>query len=392
MKDIISKGQQYFLGNYKQLPIVLDHGVGNCVYDTEGKKYLDFVAGIATNALGYSYEPLKSAIKDQVDKLTHCSNLYFNEPSVEAAELLVKLSGLDRVFFCNSGAEANEAALKLAKRYTNLFVDSSKTKIVTMKNSFHGRTIATVSATGQTKYHEGFSPLFEGISYTAFNDIDALEAAVTEDTAILMIEPIQGEGGIRPAEKAFLEKARALCDEKQVVLIFDEVQCGIGRTGTAFAYENYGVKPDIVSLAKGLGAGFVIGAIVASEKVAKGFVPGTHASTFGGNPIGATAAKVILKAMDEGNLLEEVKASSAHLKNGLVKLQEKYNKIIDVRGMGLMMAIELDEEVGPIVMKALDKGLMLINSGTHVIRFVPPLTITIEEIDEMLQILDGILD
>lgn len=391
MKDMISKGQQVFMENYKQLPIVLAKGEGNCVYDTDGKKYLDFVAGIATNALGYSYEPLKEAIKEQVDQLTHCSNLYYNEPSIEAAALLVKLSGLDKVFFCNSGAEANEAALKLAKRYTNLYVDEKKTKIVTMKNSFHGRTIATVSITGQTKYHEGFAPLFDGVEYTVFNDVEALEKAIDDKTAILMIEPIQGEGGIRPAEKEFLSKARELCDKKEVVLIFDEVQCGVGRTGKAFAYEHYGVKPDIVSLAKGLGAGFAIGAIVANEKVSKGFVPGTHAATFGGNPIATTAAKVILGAIDEGPLLDHVMYTSAHLTKGLEALRSKYDLIVDVRGMGLMMAIECSKPVGGIVSSAMDAGLLLINSGTHVLRFVPPLTITIKEIDEMLTILDSII-
>lgn len=392
MKEIISRGQAVFMETYKQLPIVLAKGVGNYVYDTEGKKYLDFVAGIATNALGYSYEPLKEAIQTQVDQLTHCSNLYYNEPSVEAAELLVKLSGLDKVFFCNSGAEANEAALKLAKRYTNLYVNDKKTKIVTMKNSFHGRTIATVSVTGQTKYHEGFAPLFKGVRYTGFNDVEALEKSVDDQTAILMIEPIQGEGGILPANKAFLKKAREICDDKQVVLIFDEVQCGIGRTGTAFAYEQYGVQPDIVTLAKGLGAGFAVGAIVANEKVAKGFVPGTHASTFGGNPIATTAAKVILEAIDEGALLDHVRYTSTHLSKGLTTLKNKHKLIIDVRGLGLMMAIECSKPVGTLITEALDKGLLLINSGSHVVRFVPPLTITVEEIDEMLNLLDSLLE
>jgi len=391
MKDIINKGQEVFMKNYKPLPIVIDHGIGNYVYDMEGKAYLDFVAGIATNSLGYSYEPLKEAIKAQVDKFTHCSNLYFNEPSVIAAELLVKLSGLDQVFFCNSGAEANEAAFKLAKRYINLYVDDKKHKIVSMKNSFHGRTIATVSATGQTKYHEGFSPLFQGISYTAFNDIEALEASLDSETAILVIEPIQGEGGIRPAEKLFLQKARSLCDAMDIVLIFDEVQCGIGRTGKVFAYENYEVKPDIVSLAKGLGGGFAIGAIVANAKVAQGFEPGSHASTFGGNPIATTAAKVVLEAMDEGELLAGVNKAHDHLKAGLIKLQDKYDDVIEVRGKGLMMALELKRPVGAIIMEALEQGLLLINSGTNIIRFVPPLTITLEEIDLMLTILDQLL-
>lgn len=389
---LVNKGQEVFLKNYKQLPIVIDRGEGRYVWDVDGNKYLDFVAGISTNALGYNYAPLVDAVKEQVGKFTHCSNLYYNEPSIEAAELLVKLSGLGGgVFFCNSGAEANEAALKIAKRYTNLFVDENKTKIVSMKNSFHGRTIATVSATGQTKYHEGFAPLFEGISYSAFNDSEELEKVLDAETAILMIEPVQGEGGIRPAEKAFLQKARELCDKLQIVMIFDEVQCGMGRSGKIFAYENYDVKPDIVSLAKGLGAGFAVGAIVTNKKVAQGFVPGTHASTFGGNPIAATAAKVVLKQLSEGNVLDNVNEVSSYLVEGLKKLQGKYNQIIDVRGMGLLLAIELSEPVSDIIMKALDKGLMLINSGTHVIRFVPALTVTKEEVDSMLAILDECL-
>lgn len=387
----IEKGQHYFLKTYSPLPIVLERGSGNHVYDTQGKAYLDFVAGIATNSLGYGYEPLKKAIKAQVDKLTHCSNLYYTKPAVEAAELLVKLSGLHGVFFCNSGAEANEAALKLAKRYTNRFVDAKKTEIVTMTQSFHGRTLATLSATGQTKYQEGFAPIFPGIRYSPFNDIEALEEAITDKTAALMIEPIQGEGGIRPAEVAFLKAAREVCDRKQVVLIFDEVQCGMGRTGTAFAYEAYGVKPDIVSLAKGLGAGYAIGAIVASDKVAGGFEPGTHASTFGGNPIATTAASVLLEALAEGPLLSNVQETGKALKEGLLTLQKKHEVITDVRGMGLMMAIELSKPVAPILEKALGAGLMLINSGTHVIRFVPPLTITLEEVATMLEILDGVL-
>lgn len=387
----IEKGEHYFLKTYRPLPIVLERGSGNHVYDTEGKAYLDFVAGIATNSLGYGYDPLKKAIKAQVDKLTHCSNLYYTKPAVEAAELLVKLSGLHGVFFCNSGAEANEAALKLAKRYTNRFVDPKKTDIVTMAQSFHGRTLATLSATGQTKYQEGFAPIFPGIQYSPFNDIEALEKAVTDKTAVLMIEPIQGEGGIRPAEVAFLKAARDLCDRKQVVLIFDEVQCGMGRTGTTFAYEAYGVKPDIVSLAKGLGAGYAIGAIVASEKVAGGFEPGTHASTFGGNPIATTAALVLLEALAEGSLLSNVQVTGKALKEGLLTLQRKHEAITDVRGMGLMMAIELSKPVAPILERALEAGLMLINSGTHVIRFVPPLTITPKEVATMLDILDGVL-
>lgn len=392
MSDVwIEKGQEVFLQNYKPLPILIERGEGNYIFDKAGNKYLDFVAGIATNALGYSYEPLKKAMKDQIDKITHCSNLYYNEPSIRAAQKLVELSGLSKVFFCNSGAEANEAALKLGKRYINKFVGGHKSEIITMKNSFHGRTIATVSITGQTKYHEGFAPLFQGVTYTPFNDIEALSKTLTEKTAILMIEPIQGEGGIRPAEKSFLEKARALCDALDIVLIFDEVQCGIGRTGTVFAYEQYGVKPDIVTLAKGLGAGYVIGAIIANEKTSKGFEPGTHASTFGGNPLSTTAAGVVLDALVHEGLLDHVKTMGAYLETCLLELKKRHTSIMDVRGMGLMMAIEMDHPVGDIIAMALNKGLMLINSGTHIIRFVPPLTIKQTEIDEMIHILEAVL-
>lgn len=390
--DLIQKGQEVFLKNYKQLPVVIHRGEGNYVFDADGKKYLDFVAGISTNALGYSYEPLKAAIKEQVDLFTHCSNLYYNEPAIEAAGRLIELSGLDGgVFFCNSGAEANESALKIARRYMQLFVDTKKTKVVSMKNSFHGRTIATVSMTGQTKYQENFGPLFEGVSYTEFNDTDGLVEALTDETAILIIEPIQGEGGIRPAEQDFMNKARALCDEKNIILVFDEVQCGMGRSGEIFAYQNYNIKPDIVTLAKGLGAGFAVGAIVTNAKVAPGFEPGTHATTFGGNPIATTAANVVLKALSEDGILENVNEASAYLIKGLNKLKDHYSKIIDVRGMGLIVAIEMKNPVGEIIMNALDKGLLLINSGTHVIRFVPPLTISKSEIDEMLVILDELL-
>lgn len=391
MDSMIQQAESVFMNTYKQLPIIIEKGEDNYLFDTEGNKYLDFVAGIATNALGYSHTGLKTAIKEQVDKFTHCSNLYFNGPAIEAASLLVALSGLDQVFFCNSGAEANEGAIKLAKRYTKLFVDSKKTKIISMKNSFHGRTIATVTMTGQTKYHEGFAPLFQGVDYVEFNNLKSLEAAMDDEVAIVIIEPIQGEGGIVPAEQSFLEGARKLCDDYGAVLIFDEVQCGIGRTGKAFAYQQYGVVPDIVSLAKGLGAGYVIGAVVANKKVAQGFVPGTHATTFGGNPLSTTAAKVILSEIKDHDLLAHVEEMSALLRRGLLQLQKKHPSIVDVRGMGLLMAMEMEGEAGPVVQEAMKHGLLLINAGVNVVRFVPPLTIQKEDIEEMLAILDQTL-
>jgi len=392
-EKLLNLGKKVFLNNYKQLPIVMDHGEGHYMVDSEGNKYLDFVAGIATNTLGYGYQPLQTAIKKQVDQLAHCSNLYYNQPAIETANLLIQSSGLTGgVFFCNSGAEANESALKLAKRYINQYGDAKKTKIISMKDSFHGRTLATLALTGQTKYQEGYAPLLEGIAYTPFNDEEKLEEILDEQVGILIIEPIQGEGGIRPATKAFLQKARALCDQRDIVLIFDEVQCGIGRTGKIFAYENFNVMPDIVSLAKGLGSGYAIGAIVAHERVAKGFEPGVHASTFGGNLIATTAAKVVLETLLEASFLENITQMSDILIKGLKDLQIKYNKIIDVRGMGLMLAIELSEPVAPIILEALKENLLIINSGSHVIRFVPPLTIGEKEIHELLTILDKLLE
>ncbi|MCK5768507.1 MAG: acetylornithine/succinylornithine family transaminase, partial [Candidatus Atribacteria bacterium] len=324
-------------------------------------------------------------------KLIHCSNLFYNAPQIILAQKLVELSCGDKVFFCNSGAEANEAAIKLAKRYINKFDNPKKTVIVSMKNSFHGRTLATVALTGQEKYHDGYAPLLEGVIYGIFNDENDLEKILGENVGILIIEPIQGEGGIRPANKSFLQKARDLCDERGIILIFDEVQCGIGRTGKLFAYEQFDVIPDIVSLAKGLGSGFPIGAIVAKKEVAKGFKPGVHASTFGGNPISTTAAKVVLETVMKEGFLENVNETSLKLIEGLEKLQVKYNKIKDVRGMGLILAIEFDEPVGRLVTGALEKGLLIINSGSNVIRFVPALTIGEDEIKELLEILDNLL-
>ncbi len=391
-QELIDLGKSVFTSNYAQLPLVLEKGEGCRVTDNEGREYLDFVAGISTNALGYGYKPYVDALKDQLDKLVHCSNLYWNEPSIMAAKKLVDISGLGKVFFCNSGAEANEAAIKMARKYVKEQVDEKRYKIISMQASFHGRTIATVSATGQPKYHKGFSPLLPGIEYAVFNDLDSVKDLVDDETAAIIIEPVQGEGGIHPAELSFLKGLRDLCDKHGLVLIFDEVQCGMGRLGEVFAYQHFGVKPDIVSIAKGLGGGVPVGGIVASDKVAVAFTPGTHASTFGGNPFVTTGVNGVLDALTMDGILDNVQASGAYLTEKLNWLKYKYDVIVDVRGIGFLQGIELSVPVIDIIKDVMDNGLLLINAGTHIIRFVPPLIAGKDEIDEMIDILDKALE
>lgn len=393
MGTLIEQGQSVFLKNYKQFDIVFDHGKGSYLYDVDGKAYLDFVSGIAVNALGYSNETLKSAIHEQVDKFLHCSNLYWNEPAIEAAKNLVKISGLSKVFFCNSGTEAMEAALKLARKSQHAHGHPEKYKYVSMKNSFHGRTMASITVTGQEKYQKGLKPLLPGVSYGVFNDLESVKAMVDDETAAIIVEPVQGEGGIKPADLDFLQGLRSLCDEQGILLIFDEVQCGVGRTGTFFAYENYDVKPDIVCMAKGLGGGVPIGAIVVGEKAAKGFMPGDHAATFGGNPLATAAANVIIDTISEESFLASVREKGAYLTEQLEALVAEYPHMTGVRGIGLMQGIVFDESVDrlEIVSKAMAQGLLLVTAGKDVIRFVPPLTITKEEIDKGLAILKSVM-
>ncbi len=389
MKELVNIGKEVFINNYRQLPIVFEEGKGNSLIDKEGKEYLDFVAGIAVNALGYKNTKLNEALKAQIDKFTHCSNLYYNEPSIEAAQKLIKASGLDKVFFCNSGAEANEAAIKLARKYSKEKFGQEKYEIISMKNSFHGRTIATITATGQEKYQKNLSPLLPGVKYCEYNNIEQIENTISDKTCAVLIEIIQGEGGIVSIEKDYLIKLRALCDKHNVVLIFDEVQTGIGRTGEIFAYQLYDIKPDILSLAKGLGAGIPIGAIVANDKVAMGFEPGDHASTFGGNPLACTAANVVLSELLEGGLLAHIKEMGEYLKNKLAELMNKKDVIVDIRGTGLIQGIALEgTSIIEVLTKCMENGLLLVGAGSNVIRFVPPLTITKEEIDKAIDILD----
>lgn len=391
MEDIVKLGEKVLMHTYSRYPLVFDRGEGVYLYDENGKKYLDFVAGIAVNDLGYNDEGLNKALEEQMHKLYHVSNLYYTKANVEAAKTLVDNSALDRVFFCNSGAEATEAALKLSRLYAYKF-RNKETKIIAMKNSFHGRTFGSITATGQLKYQKGLGPILPDVVHVPFMDFEAIEKEAKSGACGIIIEPVQGEGGIRPASKEFLQKVRDLCDELDIILIFDEVQCGMGRSGYLFAYEYFGVVPDVVCMAKGLGGGFPIGAILVNEEKAKAFEPGNHASTFGGNALASTASKYVVNKLINDNILDNVKEQGKYLKSKLEQLKEKYSFITDVRGIGLMLGMELEFPVSDIINKAIDEGLLLLNSGQNIIRFVPPLIITKDEIDKGITILDKILN
>lgn len=389
MKEIIESGKNVIMNTYASFPIVLDRGEGCYVYDTDGKEYLDFVAGIAVNTLGYNNKKLEENIVAQFRKLHHCSNLYWTEPTIALAEKLTQNSAFDKVFFCNSGTEAIEAGLKLSRKYGNMKHGEERYEIITMENSFHGRTFGSVTATGQTKYQKGFGPLLPGVSHVKYNSIEDLKKAVTDKTCAIVVEAIQGEGGVCPAEQEFLENIRDICDEKDIVLVFDEVQTGIGRTGKLFAYEMYGVEPDIICMAKGLAGGIPMGAMMAKDRIASAFEPGNHASTFGGNPLACSAALTVLDELLENGLMENVKAQGERLKKGLEALKEKYSVVEDVRGMGLMQGIAVKPElVKGIVASAIENGLLLVGAGANVIRFVPPLVVGEAEIDKALEIME----
>jgi predicted acetylornithine/succinylornithine family transaminase len=387
----IERGSKVIMNTYSQFPIVLEKGEGVYIWDTEGKKYLDFVAGIAVNALGYNDSEYVNQISMQLTKLQHCSNLYWMVPSIELSEILINNSCFDKIFYCNSGAEAVEAAIKLSRKYGKKQHGENCYEIITMKKSFHGRTLATVTATGQAKYQKGFNPLMPGFSYVEFNNFNDLVDKVSDNTCAILIEPIQGEGGIHPAEISYLKKVRSLCDEKDIVLIFDEVQCGIGRTGELFAYQLFNIKPDIVTLAKGLGGGFPIGAMLAIQSKADAFQPGDHASTFGGNPLACMAGKVVLNKLLNKGILKNVQNQGKYLKEQLEKLKAKCKMITDVRGNGLILGIELNVPVKDIVVECMNEGLLILGAGENVIRFIPPLIIKKSEIDSGLGILEAVL-
>lgn len=390
-EEIFAKDKSDYLPVFARYNIVLDHGDGPYVYDTKGKKYIDFLAGIAVNVVGHNYKPLVEAVSQQASKMIHCSNLYYTEVQVEAAEKLKKLSGMDKVFFGNSGAEANEGAIKLARKYaTN--INPEKIQIISALHSFHGRTLATLTATGQDHYHHGFGPLPAGFDYVPYNDIQALEAKMSDKTCAVMLEAIQGEGGVHVPDPDYLPKVRALCDKYNAVLIFDEVQCGMGRTGTFFGCQQFGVKPDIVTLAKGLAGGVPIGAFMATDKVANAFHAGDHGSTFGGNPLACAASCVVLDALIDGNLMENAKEIGAYLQSKFEEYKAKYpNLIKEVRGRGLILGMELTRPGREIANECLDYGAIINCTAGNVLRFVPPLNITKAHVDELISILDKVL-
>lgn len=390
MTEIVERGAKVVMNTYSRFPICIDHGEGLYVWDVEGKKYLDFVAGIAVNSLGCNHPKLVKAISEQAAKLIHCSNLYYTEPQISLAEKLCANSDFDKVFFCNSGAEANEAALKLCRKYAKL-KNKKGGQVIAMLQSFHGRTYGAVTATGQPKYQKGLDPLLPGISHVPFNDYQALETAVNEETCGILMEVIQGEGGIIPAETEYLQKVRKLCDEKDILLIFDEVQTGVGRSGQLFAYQVYGVAPDAATFAKGLAGGVPIGALMANNKAAAAFQPGDHASTFGGNSLATAAGNVVLNELLCNGVLENVKKQGKLLSDQLHILKGKYTVITDVRGVGLMQGIELSVPVGPVIADCINNGLLLVGAGEKVIRFVPALIVSEQEIMEAVRILSDAL-
>jgi acetylornithine/N-succinyldiaminopimelate aminotransferase len=392
MKQYIEDAESALLHTYNRYQVVLDKGEGVYLYDIEGKKYLDFCAGIAVFALGYHNERYNDALKAQIDKLIHTSNYYYNVPAIEAAKKIKKVSGMDRVFFTNSGAEAVEGAIKAARKYAYLKDGRTDHEIIAMEHSFHGRTMGALSVTGNPKYREAFEPMIGNIRFAKMNDFDSVLENVTDRTCAILFETVQGEGGIYPAAEEFMKKVRALCDERDILLILDEIQCGMGRTGTMYAWQRYGVKPDIMTSAKALGCGVPVGAFMMTEKVGQhSLTSGDHGTTYGGNPLAAAAVNVVLDLFEENHIIENVNLVGAYLTQKLDELAGKYDFITERRGVGLMQGLVFDKPVGEIINKALDKGLILINAGSHIIRFVPPLVITKEHVDEMIKILEACL-
>lgn len=390
MNYSMEKAENALLHTYNRFPIVFDYGKGVYLYDTDGKEYLDFAAGIAVCSLGYGDETYTESIKNQVDKLLHTSNLFYNEPTTNAAEKLLKVSGMDRVFFTNSGTEAIEGAMKAAKKYAYTRDGHAGHEIIAMNHSFHGRSLGALSVTGTEKYRTPFGPLIPGIKFAEFNDLESVKAAVTENTCAILLETVQGEGGIYPATQEFLEGVRALCDEKDILLILDEIQCGMGRCGEMFAYQAYGIQPDILTSAKALGCGVPVGAFLMTEKVAeKSLAPGDHGTTYGGNPLVGAAVSTVLDIYEERNVVSHVKEISNYFETELDKLVQKYEFITARRGMGLMQGLVLTVKPADVCNKALEKGLIVISAGSDVLRLVPPLVIEKSHVDEMISKLES---
>ena len=389
MKAYIEQAERDLLHTYNRYQIVIDKGEGVCLYDSDGKKYLDFVSGIAVFALGYANKEYNDALKAQIDKVIHTSNYYYNVPAIEAAKKLKKISNMDRVFFTNSGAEAVEGALKAARKYAYLKDGCTGHEIIAMNHSFHGRTFGALSVTGNAKYREPFEPMIGHVKFADLNDFDSVEKLVTDKTCAIILETVQGEGGLFPAEEDFLKKVRTICDERDILLILDEIQCGMGRTGYMYAWQKYGVKPDIMTTAKALGCGVPVGAFLMTEKVAqRSLAAGDHGTTYGGNPLACAAVEKVLDLFEKDHIIENVREVARYLEKLLDELKEKYGCITGRRGAGLMQGLVFDRPVRNMIDRAIDRGLILINAGADIIRFVPPLVITKENVDEMISILD----
>ena len=391
-QEYIDTAEQELLHTYNRFSLVLDHGEGVYLYDTDKKAYLDFAAGIAVCALGYSNEAYKNALKDQVDKLLHTSNLYYNVPTIEAAKKALKASGMDRIFFTNSGTEAIEGAIKAAKKYAYTRDGHAGHEIIAMKHSFHGRSIGALSVTGNAHYQEPFAPLMPGVKFAEYNNLESVKELVTDKTCAVIMETVQGEGGIYPADPAFIEGVRRLCDEKDILLILDEIQCGMGRTGEMFAWQNYGVKPDIMTCAKALGCGVPVGAFFLTQRVAdKSLAPGDHGTTYGGNPFVGAAVSAVFDQFKACDILGHVKEVAPYLEQKLDELVEKYDFLVTRRGKGLMQGVVCKLPVGKVAAAALEQGLIVITAGADVLRFVPPLVIEKQHVDEMIEKLEKAL-
>lgn len=388
MQNYIDEAEQALLHTYNRYQVVFEKGDGVYLYDMDGKKYLDFVSGIAVFALGYNNKEYNDALKNQIDHIIHTSNYYYNIPAIEAAKKIKKISGMDRVFFTNSGAEAIEGALKTARKYAFLKDGKTDHEIIAMEHSFHGRTMGALSVTGNPHYREAFEPGIGNIRFATLNDFDSVMAQVTDKTCAILFETVQGEGGIYPATKEFMEQVRKLCDERDILLILDEIQCGMGRTGTMFAWQRYGIKPDVMTTAKALGCGVPVGAFLMTEKVgANSLVAGDHGTTYGGNPLACAAISKVIDIFESQKVLDNVNEVGAYLTEKLGELVAEFDCIQTRRGLGMMQGLVFDRAVGDIIKNALEQGLVLINAGTDIIRFVPSLVITKENVDDMIAIL-----
>lgn len=388
MQQYIDEAEKALLHTYNRYQVVFEKGDGVYLYDMDGKRYLDFVSGIAVFALGYHNQEYDDALKAQIDKIIHTSNYYYNLPAIEAAKKIKEISGMDRVFFTNSGAEAVEGAIKTARKYAYLKDGTTDHEIIAMNHSFHGRTMGALSVTGNPHYREAFEPMIGNVKFAELNDFDSVMAQVTDKTCAILFETVQGEGGIYPATEEFMKKVRKLCDERDILMILDEIQCGMGRTGTMFAWQRYGIKPDVMTTAKALGCGVPVGAFVMTEKVgAHSLAAGDHGTTYGGNPLACAAVCKVIELFEKQNVLDNVKEVGDYLSGELDRMVDEFDCVEAHRGVGLLQGLVFDRPVGDIITKAMDKGLILINAGSNIIRFVPSLVITKANVDDMLKLL-----